>query len=53
MGDFYEKYLRFGLVLGGLVILKKKFGADYEQLLKAFFLAFRGKKEFEIFLKVF
>ena len=26
VGDFYEKYLRFGLVLGQLAILKKKLG---------------------------
>ena len=26
VGDFYEKYLRFGLVLGQLAILKKLFG---------------------------
>ena len=37
VGDFYEKYLRFGLVLGRLAILKNIFWADYDQLLRVFF----------------
>ena len=44
MGDFFEKYLRFGLVLGQLAILKNKFWADYEQLLRAFFMSSEAKK---------
>jgi hypothetical protein len=43
VGDFYEKYLRFGLVLGWLAILKKN-GADYEQLLRVVFHVVRVKK---------
>jgi len=38
------KKMRFGLVLGQLAILKKKFGADYEQLLRAVFSCFHGQK---------
>merc|ERR1719362_1965772 len=37
-GDiFMEHKMRFVLVLGQLVILKKEFGADYEQLLMVVF----------------
>ena len=44
-GDiFMEQKMRFGLVLCRMAILKKKLGADYEQL-------FRGKKNNLIFLK--
>ena len=42
-GDFYEKYLRFGLVLGQMAFLKEKNWVDYEQLLRlVFFYVFRG-----------
>ena len=37
---FMEQKMRFGLILGRLAILKKKIGADYEQLLRAVFLCF-------------
>jgi hypothetical protein len=36
--------MRFGLILGWLAILKKKMGADYEQLLRLVFSYFRGQK---------
>ena len=42
MVDFYEKYLRFGLVLGGWALLKKNGPIKYEQLLSAFFHVFLG-----------
>ena len=43
-GDiFMEQKMRFGLVLGRLAILKKKMGADYEQLLRVFFSCFQGQ----------
>ena len=43
-GDiFMEQKMRFGLVLGRLAILKKKLGADYEQLLRVFFSYFQGQ----------
>ena len=41
-----EQKMRFGLVLVHLAILKKKLGADYEQLLRVFFYVFRGKKKY-------
>ena len=44
MGDFYEKYLRFGLALSQKAILKKS-GVDYEQLLRAVFSCFQGQKK--------
>ena len=48
-GDFYEKYLRFGLVLGRLAILKNKYWTNYEHFLRAFsFLYFRGNKSVSI-----
>ena len=31
---------------------EKKMGADYEQLLRAFFSCFHGQKNVEIFLKI-
>ena len=44
-GDiFMEQKMRFGLVLGWLAILKKKMGADYEQLLRVVFSCFQGQK---------
>jgi hypothetical protein len=44
-GDiFMEQKMRFGLVLGQLAILKKKLGADYEQLLRVVFSCFQGEK---------
>ena len=50
MGDFYEKYLRFALVLGWLAI-QKKMGADYEQLLRAGFSCFQGQKDLNFFFE--
>ena len=45
-GDiFIEQKMRFGLVLGQLAMLKKKLGADYEQLLRVFFFMFSGAKK--------
>jgi hypothetical protein len=41
-----EQKLRFGLVLGQLAILKKKLGADYEQLLRAGFFMFSWAKKY-------
>ena len=44
-GDiFMEQKMTFGLVLGRLAILKKKLGANYEQLLRVFFSCFQGQK---------
>ena len=43
--------MRFGLILGRLAILKIKFWANSEQLLKAVFSCFQGQKIFMIFLK--
>ena len=40
---FMEQKLRFGLDLGRLAILKKN-GADYEQLLRVFFIFSWAKK---------
>ena len=42
-----EQKMRFGLVLGQLAILKKKFGADSEQLWRVVFHDFRGKHNFK------
>ena len=38
-----EQKMRFALVLGRLAILKKKIGADYEQLLRAVYSCFQEK----------
>ena len=38
-----EQNMRFGLILGRLAILKKKLGADHEQLLRAVFLSLPGQ----------
>ena len=46
MGDFYEKNLRFGLVLGQLAILKK-IGSFMNNICEGFFHVFRGKKMFK------
>ena len=46
-----EQKLRFGLVLGRLAILKKKFGPDYKQLLWSVFSCFQAQKDF-LFFKV-
>ena len=46
LGDFYEKYLRFGLVGN----TEKYFWANYEQLLRAVFSCFQGQKN--EFLKI-
>ena len=40
-----EQKMRFGLVLGQLAILKKKLGADYEQLLRVVFSCFQEQKK--------
>ena len=48
-----EQKMRFGLVLGRLVILKKKMWDDYEQLLRVFFHVFRGKKMLKFLKKRF
>jgi hypothetical protein len=43
---FFEQKLRFGLVLGRMAMQNKnKIWEDYEQLLRAFFNVFRGKKK--------
>jgi hypothetical protein len=39
------------MVLGQLAVLEKM-GANYEQLLRAFFSCFVGKKKFEILKKI-
>ena len=39
-----EQKMRNWLVLEQLAILKKKLGADYEQLLRAVFSCFQGQK---------
>ena len=46
-----EQNMRFGLILGRLAMLKKKLGADYEQLLtlRAVFHCFHGQKKNLIF----
>ena len=44
-GDFYEKYLRFGLIWGQLTILKKKSWASYEQLLRVILKYFQAQKK--------
>ena len=42
---FYDMKNQFWAGLGSrAVLVKKKFGADYEQLLRAVFYVFRGKK---------
>ena len=52
-GDiFMEQKMTYGLVLGRLAILKKKLGADYEQLLRVFFHVFRGKKNLIFFVNI-
>ena len=40
-----EKKMRFGLDLGRLATMKKKFWADYEQLLRAVVSCFHGQKK--------
>ena len=42
---FMEQSMRFGLILGRLAILKKKFWADYEQLLGRFFSCFHWQNK--------
>ena len=46
-----EENTRFGQVLDRSAILKKKLGADYEQLLRVFFSCFQGQKNNLEFLK--
>jgi hypothetical protein len=49
---FMEQNMRFGLILGRLAILKKKFWADYDQLLGPFFFIFSlANKMFKFFEK--
>ena len=44
---FYDMKNQFWAGLGSrAVLVKKKLGADYEQLLRAFFYVFKGKKKF-------
>ena len=45
--------IRFGLISGWLEILKKRFGADYEQLWRAFFSCFRGQQFFFLIFLTF
>ena len=43
---FYDMKNQFWAGLGSqAVLVKKKFGADYEQLMRAFFLCFQGQKK--------
>jgi hypothetical protein len=51
VGDFYEKYMRFGLVLSQLAVLKKKWGVDYEHFLRAVSFMSSGAK-YIFFFKV-
>ena len=45
MGHIYNMKNQFGARLGSrAVLVKKKFGADYEQLLRPVFLCFHGQK---------
>ena len=45
MGHSYNMKNQFWAGLGNrAVIVKKKFGADYEQLLRPIFLSFHGQK---------
>ena len=44
-----EQRLRFGLVLGRMALLKIKFWADYEQLLRAVFSCFHRQKNLIFF----
>jgi hypothetical protein len=41
-----EQKIRFGLVLWQLAILKKKWGAIFEQLLRVLFFMFSGAKKY-------
>ena len=50
-GDLYEKYLRFGLVLGRLAVLKKNFGR-LSATRERYFHVFRGKKSSIFFLNI-
>ena len=43
-----EQELRFRLDFGRLALLKKKFGADYEQLFRPVFQVFMDKKNQKI-----
>ena len=45
---FMEQELRFGLDLSRLAVLKKKVGADYEQLMRVVFSNFCGQKKIKI-----
>ena len=42
---FMEQELRFGLDLGRLAVLKKRFWVDYEQLLRVVSSCFQGQKK--------
>ena len=51
MGDFYEKYLSFGLVLDRLAILKEKLGQIWTTF-ESFYFMFSGAKKGLFFLKI-
>ena len=48
---FMEQNMRFGLILGLLAILKKKFGLIMKKLLRWYFSCFRGRKKMFRFKK--
>ena len=48
--DLYKKYLRFGLVLGRLAILKKIIGRRLRATFESVFFMFSGAKKTLIFL---
>ena len=45
MGDFYGTGIEIWAGFGPVGNTEKKLGADYEQLLRAVFLCFRGQKK--------
>ena len=52
VGDFYEKYLRFGLVLGWLAILKKNGGRLLATFDSGFFMFSGAKRKFNFSLSI-
>ena len=48
---FYGKIMRFGLIFGRMAILKKKLGANYEQLFRTIFSGCQGQKIYLVFKK--